>query len=550
MSSKQIKDLIDLIKKTKDKKEQSRLKKILKDLLGKTKNFNKVRSTIRRPKIDVKTGIKEQVEKLINPILDEFKDDKTIYEDLATTRKKQIEDLKKQLLNAKSKQEQNDIEEQLAILQERKDFADDALKAQIPIKDFVKIDDLYENIKPNDINSLREFQYALRKVNPGKLDTTQSRRAAFAIHKYDPALKPENAPNKAKAERDRKALFQQIDKEVFDRIQDEEERPLRQSRNEQGERQRMEARGQLEFAKMAQAIEDEKARRLADEKARIEAERQQRIEDNANEGIPDFGQLFGDGKQKRRKVKGGAGIEDYLSFFGNIPGGSQALSMIPGFGSILSPVFDLAQSASKIGSEIGKQIKGSPEKMSGDALSSLSPMKSLLPFSLPFGKGKMKKMKGGNISGMFNKVGELTPQLSGVIQKAPGAYGTLGALGNSQLGSISRVFGDIFSRFGLGKKPKRKVKGCGAVSMRGQDIPFSWYNEELTTNNIVGRKLMKSKEEMVTVRNFNQALNEKANIDQQNAVNQLMYAKLMYDVDKIQQEQKAEKENKRKVVKS
>jgi hypothetical protein len=170
-------------------------------------------------------------------------------------------------------------------------------------------------------------------------------------------------------------------------------------------------------------------------------------------------------------------------------------------------------------------------------------------FSLPFGKGK-RKTKGGNISGLFNQVGEITPKLSGVIQKAPGAYGTLGALGNSQLGSISRVFADIFSRFGLGKKPKRKVKGCGAVSMRGQDIPFSWYNEELATNNIINRKLMKSKEEMATVRNFNQALNEKANIDQQNAVNQLMYAKLMYDVDKIQQEQKAEKENKRKVVRT
>jgi hypothetical protein len=543
MSSKQIKDLIDLIKKTKDKKEQARLKKILKDLLGKTKNFNKVRSTIRRPKTDVQTGIKEQVEKLIYPIINEFKDDKTIYKDLQITREKQIENLKIQLQNAKSKKEQNDIEDELAKLQERKDFADEALKAQIPVKDFVKLDDLYENIKPKDIDSLRAYQYAVRKINPDKLDTTQNRRSIFAIYKFNPALKPENAQNKADAERKRKDIFDKLDKEVLDRIQYEEQQQQRKPLDLEQEYQRLEAEGKREFARLAKAVEDETARKEAEKQKQIQ------IGENANEGIPDFGQLFGDGKQKRRKVKGGAGIEDYLSFFGNIPGGSQALSMIPGFGSILAPVFDLAQSASKIGSELGKQIKGSDEKMSGDALSSLSPMKGLLPFSLPFGKGK-RKVKGGNISGLFNQVGELTPKLSGVIQKAPGAYGTLGALGNSQLGSISRVFGDIFSHFGLGKKPKRKVKGCGAVSMRGQDIPFSWYNEELATNNIINRKLMKSKDEMATVRNFNQALNEKANIDQQNAVNQLMYAKLMYDVDKIQQEQKAEKENKRKVVKS
>jgi len=545
MSSKQIKELIDLIKKTKDKKEQARLKKILKDLLSKTKNYNKVRSTIRKPRTEIQTGIKEQVEKLVFPVVNEIKDDKTIYEDLDKTRTKQIEALNKQIENAQTRAETRKYELELNKLLERKDFARTAASANIPIQSFLKIDDLFEKIQPRDVDTLERYYLAVKEAFPAGLDKERKKMAKFAIYKFNPNIKPANVENDkkddAKAETTKilKDLDTNIDKKIQEREQYYQDKPQRDLL----ERQQAEQAGIADFAKLAQDIEDQKVAR-----ANEEARRRQ-VEQNANEGIPDFRQLFGDGKQKRRKVKGGAGIEDYLSFFGNIPGGSQALSMIPGFGSILAPVFDLAQSASKIGSEIGKQVKGSDEKMSGDALSSLSPMKSLLPFSLPFGKGK-RKTKGGNISGLFNQVGEITPKLSGVIQKAPGAYGTLGALGNSQLGSISRVFGDIFSHFGLGKKPKRKIKGCGAVSMRGQDIPFSWYNQELGTNNIINNRLLKSKNEMAVVKDFNQTLNQKANVDQQNAVNQLLYAKLMYDVDNIQKEQRGERETKKRVVKN
>jgi hypothetical protein len=548
MSSKQIKELIDLIKKTKDKKEQTRLKKILKDLLSKTKNYNKVRSTIRKPRTEIQTGIKEQVEKLVFPVINEIKDDKTIYEDLDKTRTKQIEALNKQIENAQTRVESKKYELELNKLLERKDFAKTAASANIPIQSFLKIDDLFEKIQPRDADTLERYYLAVKEAFPVGLDKERKKMAKFAIYKFNPNIKPANVEDDKKddAKAETIKILKDLDTNINKIIQEREKYYQDKPQRDLLERQQAEQAGIADFAKLAQDIEDQKVAR-ANEEARRLAER--RIDENANEGIPNFGQLFGDGKQKRRKVKGGAGIEDYLSFFGNIPGGSQALSMIPGFGSILAPVFDLAQSASKIGSEIGKQVKGSEEKMSGDALSSLSPMKSLLPFSLPFGKGK-RKTKGGNISGLFNQVGEITPKLSGVIQKAPGAYGTLGALGNSQLGSISRVFGDIFSRFGLGKKPKRKIKGCGAVSMRGQDIPFSWYNQELGTNNIINNRLLKSKNEMAVVKDFNQTLNQKANVDQQNAVNQLLYAKLMYDVDNIQKEQRSERETKKRVVKN
>jgi hypothetical protein len=551
MSSNQIKQLIELIKNSKDKKEQAKLKKILKELLSKTKKYKINTGVKRKPKLEVQTGIKEQVEKLINPVLSEFKDDKTTYEEITNEKEGEIEDLQQLLKEATSPNEVKTIQAQIETVEEDKSFIINAQKANLPIRDMQRFYELKEKVKAHDSDSLRNFQYEVRKLFPNKIDDNIKSMITTTITRYEPSLKKSEFKGSTKKRKEAyKNIFDTVDAEVLQIIKDEEPKQESLEAKDQsgiGQGDDQSNWGQASSAVANQAlssnISDDDAQQEADQLiAFLNANLPNNDPNDMSATIPS-----GEGKRKR-KVKGGAGFEDYLSFFGNIPGGSQALSMIPGFGSVLAPVFDLAQSASKIGSEIGKQVKGSPEKMSGDALSSLSPMKSLLPFKLPFGNGK-RKTKGGNISGMFNQVGELTPQLSGVISKAPGAYGTLGALGNSQLGSISRVFGDIFSRFGLGKKPKRNIKGCGAVSMQGQNIPLSNYNQDLTTKGIINNRLAKAKGQMAEVQKFNRSLNQKANVDQQNAVSQLFYTKLMYDVDKIQKEQKAEREKARKVAK-
>lgn len=588
MSSKQIKDLIDLIKKTKDKKEQAKLKKILKELLSKTKNY-KLRSTVRKPKLEVQTGIKEQVEKLINPVLTELKDDKTIYEELELEKQGEIEYLQDLLKEAPSEKEKRIINDKIDKAKEDKDWFSNSKKANLPVNVSNHLKQIKDIIKPKDLEGVKLFQREVRKIFPKEIPADVKRMITTAISNYKPELKKKNWKGRdADRERAQNKVFEEID--AISKLPQVDYTDIKNQPSIRDDLDFSDIQGNKEFPRDIGAEDwegvsytptwNETAIRVAKDSQDINPNQRDQFINllnqfpadmisgamNANQeeskssgNFPQdedwskiFGSVpeditFGEGKRKR-KTKGGAGFEDYLSFFGNIPGGSQALSMIPGFGSVLAPVFDLAQSASKIGSEIGKQVKGSPEKMSGDALSSLSPMKSLLPFSLPFGKGK-RKTKGGNISGMFNQVGELTPQLSGVISKAPGAYGTLGALGNSQVGSITRVLGDIFSRFGLGKKPKRNIKGCGAVSMQGQNFPLSDYNQDLTTKGIVNNRLAKAKNQMAEVQKFNRSLNQKANVDQQNAVNQLFYTKLMYDVNKIQEEQKAERIKKRKVPK-
>ena len=92
----------------------------------------------------------------------------------------------------------------------------------------------------------------------------------------------------------------------------------------------------------------------------------------------------GQGKRRGRKPRGGAGIGDYLSTIGHLPGLSQALNMVPVIGPMLGVASSLGQTGAKLASQGMKEASNNGEKISGFS-GLLGPLKSM------FGFGKMKR---------------------------------------------------------------------------------------------------------------------------------------------------------------
>ena len=88
--------------------------------------------------------------------------------------------------------------------------------------------------------------------------------------------------------------------------------------------------------------------------------------------------------QGRKKPRGGAGIGDYLSTIGHLPGLSQAFNMVPVIGPMLGVASSLGQTGAKLASQGMKQASNNGEKISGFS-GLLGPFKSMLGF------GKMKR---------------------------------------------------------------------------------------------------------------------------------------------------------------
>jgi hypothetical protein len=343
-------------------------------------------------------------------------------------------------------------------------------------------------------------------------------------------------------------------------------------------------------------------------------------------GISSFGSMlnplkwWGLGKRKKtrgspsrvspsRCVKGGAGISDYLSVLGNMPGLSQMAGMVPIIGPMLGPAIGLAQTGSNIASQgmkeaglgPGEQVKGlfgTIGKLFGFGKNKqLSPMGeeflklhasggALHPFYKKH-KSKLNKagihslqslkaLKGsGFLSDLMGTIGGITPHLSSLLGFIPGA-GPILQMGNSAIGSATRVGEDVLKKIGLGKKRKggRKmlpnpftpdglypemndtrlpVSGepeplCGMAYIQpyygSGNLPnggnVSEEFEDQLNQQIV--QLLKNRhlDEIRNTDAFNAQLAAKTNTEQQSAVFQLLYAKLLKDAAQEEERRRQE----------
>jgi hypothetical protein len=606
----QIKMLVEQIKNERNAKKKASLRRQLNKLLNKSKQ-PRIRSGIRTPR-EINTGIREEVEKLVNPILAQAKSENDRYKELIQDREDNINELQRQREEAVVNGDEGKVEQIDQAIEEEasgKLAIETAQASNVPVDDVPKLLIKLSSVKAGDEGSFRAFVQQEYSSNP------QSPFLAKAVVRFNPVLKG-NTPRL-------KALRKQ---------------------------------------------EVERVRQIPEEEAKQQSGTDEEEPNQSN------ATALGEGKKRGRKVKGGgAGFEDWLSVLGNIPGGSQALGLVPVVGPMLSTMGALGQSGARVGSELGKQATGNPEKMS---LSGLSGLKGIFGFgkndysgcsqadiegaglgdflkehkgkllagtaglaglaglakklsdyapllsAMSKGSGKRKKVsysladvEGAGLGDLFSGLGGLTGPLSGLIGKLPGAYGQLGSLGNSQVGSASRVFGDVFGKMGMGKR-KRKVKGSGVVYSQadfegaglgdffnkhkgkllagtaglaglaglakkaydyapllsamskgsgqlggGRWTPENNYQpegrlsqsymaSERQINDIVGKRLTKAKDEMKAVKDFNRELANKQNADTQNAVAQLQYAKLLHDVGLIKEAEQKKKraEKKKKVV--
>ena len=325
-----------------------------------------------------------------------------------------------------------------------------------------------------------------------------------------------------------------------------------------------------------------------------------------------------EGENIIRKNSGGAGISDYLSVLGNMPGFSQMAGMVPIIGPVLGPAVGLAQSGSSIASQgmkeaglgPGENIKGifgtigklfgmgknkqfSPMgeeflklHISGGALHPFyKKHKSKLNKAGIHSLESLKALKGsGFLSDIMGTIGGITPHLSSLLGFIPGA-GPILQMGNSAIGSATRVGEDIFKKIGLGKKtrgspstrlpvsgepeplcrvsPSRCERGGrkmlpNPLSVDGlyPDDGMAYIQPYYGTGNLPNGgnvseeyedylnqqivKLLKNRhlQEIRSTDEFNAQLSAKTNTEQQSAVFQLLYAKLLKDATEAEEQRR------------
>lgn len=196
----------------------------------------------------------------------------------------------------------------------------------------------------------------------------------------------------------------------------------------------------------------------------------------------------GQGKRKRKinynsimdKIHGGAGIADWMLTLGSIPGVPQLMNNMGPFGQILGNASGLAQTFGKTAGQLIKEQSKSGEKVAGftDALG--GPLKAMVGLggkksrAKKYGRGlNMADVSGGAfLSDFLGTIGGITPKISGLVGAVP-TYGKVATIGNSVLGSASRVGEDIAKMLGLGNMdmtataPRTKA-GHGNMDLLGK----------------------------------------------------------------------------------
>lgn len=276
----------------------------------------------------------------------------------------------------------------------------------------------------------------------------------------------------------------------------------------------------------------------------------------------------GVGKMKKiKKMKGGAGIADYLSVLGNVPGLSSMAGMVPIIGPMLAPAIGLAQTAAKVGSQGMKEaglgpsegikgifgtigrLFGMGRKMSNEFYNIHASGGSMHSF---YNKHKSKLNKkgihgAGFLSDIAGIIGGITPHISTPLGFIP-AVGPVLQMGNSAIGSASRVAQDMLKKIGLGKKKKGGLKmlpnplssdGMYPENEMAHILPFygtgnlpnggnvSEEYEDYLNQQIVNLLKQKHLQDVKNYDEFTAQLLAKQNTEQQSAVFQLLYQQLL-----------------------
>jgi hypothetical protein len=205
-----------------------------------------------------------------------------------------------------------------------------------------------------------------------------------------------------------------------------------------------------------------------------------RLETRDAEGkFLDWQKLEGQGKKKsnynymgKKKVKGGAGIADWALTLGSIPGIPQLMNNFGPFGQVLGNASGLAQSFGKTAGQLIKEQSKDGEKVAGftDAITSpLGGLTKMFGFGKKRGRGKKANMAdvagGAFLSDFLGTIGGITPKISGLVGAVP-TYGKVATIGNSVLGSASRVGEDIAKMLGLGNMDTT-LAGFGNADLTG-----------------------------------------------------------------------------------
>jgi len=196
----------------------------------------------------------------------------------------------------------------------------------------------------------------------------------------------------------------------------------------------------------------------------------------------------GQGKRKRKinynsimdKIHGGAGIADWMLTLGSIPGIPQLMNNMGPFGQVLGNMSGLAQSFGKTAGQLIKEQSKDGEKVAGftDALG--GPLKAMAGLggkksrAKKYGRGlNMADVSGGAfLSDFLGTLGGITPKISGLVGAVP-TYGKVATIGNSVLGSASRVGEDIAKMLGLGNMDLLgKTKGYGRKKGGRKMLPY------------------------------------------------------------------------------
>ena len=166
------------------------------------------------------------------------------------------------------------------------------------------------------------------------------------------------------------------------------------------------------------------------------------------------GKLKSKYKYMNKKLKGGAGIADWMLTLGSIPGVPQLMNNMGPFGQVLGNASGLAQSFGKTAGQLMKEQSKDGEKVAGFT-DALSPLKSIFGFGKPpaiISKCNKHLLQGGSLKDFWNKHKNKLLAIGIPTATVLGALGSI-AIGdkmikdkNKALGIVEPVKATFFSR--------------------------------------------------------------------------------------------------------
>jgi hypothetical protein len=573
--------LIGQLKKETDPEKKKNIKHKLKQLY---KKLNRVRLGKKDMTVEFKLPIKKEVEELLSGQKEDYLKNKAILLKLKRNIGKEVEKLQEAIsvetdpkkldqLTLKLDEKLNEIKqiEEISVPQPK--------KITVIWKNVKDASSLKEAIKQELQNKPALFtQFEQTGIIPIDLSATVGKVMSKINRLRGTNLKSKDILNESLEEFSRRpplpSEIPQIKEQLEAKLEAKSRRPSVLQETEDWFKQWTSPSDIEESQQLSKAIADAEKEIAKQEKAQALSESQKQA---IYESFVGFG--------KRKKMKGGAGISDYLSVLGNIPGLSQMAGMVPIIGPMLGPAIGLAQTGSNIASQgmkeaglgPGEQVKGlfgtigklfgmgknkqfSPMgeeflkiHISGGALHPFyKKHKSKLNKAGIHSLESLKALKGsGFLSDIMGTIGGITPHLSSLLGFIPGA-GPILQMGNSAIGSATRVGEDIFKKIGLGKHKRAGRKMLPNPFTQDGLYPENEMNDGMayiqpyhgSGNLLNGGNVSEEYEDHLNqqivqllknrhldeIRNtdaFNAQLAAKTNTEQQSAVFQLLYQQLL-----------------------